>query len=231
MMNCALCGKDFPIHSIVDGKIKNLNKRKYCLECSPFGAHNTKSLASPARKNRAKIIELYCFFCKKKFIKKLKYFKDAQKRGQIEFFCNLSCAKKKIPVEVECQTCRNFFQLVPSAFGKSKSGFNYCSRKCATISNNTIYKSKENHPNWIDGKGSYRHGRELKKCSSCPETRYFLVTVHHKDGNRTNNSPDNLEDLCVACHVTRHLAVREGKLVVRWSKLTSPEAAVLLKSM
>ena len=29
---------------IVDGVKKNLQRRKYCLECSPFGHHNTVSL-------------------------------------------------------------------------------------------------------------------------------------------------------------------------------------------
>jgi hypothetical protein len=29
----------------IDGKKKNLNKRKYCLDCSPFGSHNTKNLS------------------------------------------------------------------------------------------------------------------------------------------------------------------------------------------
>src|SRR5581483_400042 len=27
----------------VDGKVRNLQNRKYCLSCSPFGAHNTRT--------------------------------------------------------------------------------------------------------------------------------------------------------------------------------------------
>lgn len=38
---CQNCGKEFPNRIILDGKVRVLNRRKYCLECSPFGLHNT----------------------------------------------------------------------------------------------------------------------------------------------------------------------------------------------
>lgn len=33
---CEKCGKEFPFKVDVDGKIRNLCNRKYCLECMPF---------------------------------------------------------------------------------------------------------------------------------------------------------------------------------------------------
>ena len=30
---------------MVDGKLRNLQNRRYCLTCSPYGAHNTRPLA------------------------------------------------------------------------------------------------------------------------------------------------------------------------------------------
>lgn len=33
------CRKQFPNRLEIDGKIRFLNQRKYCLECSPFGKH------------------------------------------------------------------------------------------------------------------------------------------------------------------------------------------------
>ena len=43
-MQCKKCGEMFKIHVIINGKHRNLNNRKYCLNCSPFGVHNTKRL-------------------------------------------------------------------------------------------------------------------------------------------------------------------------------------------
>ena len=37
---CLKCKKQFPSKLLVDGKKRNLQNRKYCLECSPFGEHN-----------------------------------------------------------------------------------------------------------------------------------------------------------------------------------------------
>lgn len=41
---CEKCGEDFEHLQIVDGKSRNLQRRRYCLTCSPFGAKNTKKL-------------------------------------------------------------------------------------------------------------------------------------------------------------------------------------------
>ena len=43
-MICQKCGKYFPINIKIDGKRRNLKNRKFCLECSPFGLHNTRKL-------------------------------------------------------------------------------------------------------------------------------------------------------------------------------------------
>jgi 5-methylcytosine-specific restriction endonuclease McrA len=41
---CKLCGNDFKVKIVIDGKLRHLARRKYCLECSPFNGHNTKAL-------------------------------------------------------------------------------------------------------------------------------------------------------------------------------------------
>jgi len=46
-MICQKCNTSFPIKIWIDGKQKNLQKRKFCLECSPFGTHNTRNLCNP----------------------------------------------------------------------------------------------------------------------------------------------------------------------------------------
>ena len=44
MKKCLKCNNDFPYWIKIDGKSHNLNNRKFCLDCSPFKAHNTTNL-------------------------------------------------------------------------------------------------------------------------------------------------------------------------------------------
>jgi hypothetical protein len=41
---CKKCNNEFPFQIKIEGKIRNLGSRKYCLVCSPFGKHNTSKL-------------------------------------------------------------------------------------------------------------------------------------------------------------------------------------------
>lgn len=43
-MKCLKCTQEIPNRAIIDGKQRNLSKRKYCLTCSPFGTHNTRKI-------------------------------------------------------------------------------------------------------------------------------------------------------------------------------------------
>ena len=44
MKTCKLCGSDFPLTLVVDGVKRNLQRRKFCLTCSPLGSRNTRTL-------------------------------------------------------------------------------------------------------------------------------------------------------------------------------------------
>ena len=44
MPECKKCGVRFPNRMFVNGQQKNLQNRKFCLECSPYGQHNTVDL-------------------------------------------------------------------------------------------------------------------------------------------------------------------------------------------
>jgi hypothetical protein len=44
MPTCKGCGTTFPNRINIDGKMHNMQRRKFCLTCSPFGAHNTSSI-------------------------------------------------------------------------------------------------------------------------------------------------------------------------------------------
>lgn len=42
MPTCTSCNKTFPNRIKIDGVTHVVNSRKFCFECSPFGAHNTR---------------------------------------------------------------------------------------------------------------------------------------------------------------------------------------------
>lgn len=66
-MQCQICNNYFPSVIKIDGKTRNLQNRKYCLECSPFGKHNTKKLTTPITGNES---PKFCKNCSKEIIRK-----------------------------------------------------------------------------------------------------------------------------------------------------------------
>ena len=65
-----------------------------------------------------------------------------------------------------------------------------------------------NAPHWIAGHNAYRDIIRrldiIEKCSRCGIDDKRLLIVHHKDSNRMNNKPENLEWLCRNCHAMVH---------------------------
>jgi len=80
MPNCQKCQNYFPYKVIIDGRQRVLSKRKYCLNCSPFGVHNTRKLFPQGQDNQ-RIVE--CIQCLRSFV----YERD---KGHTLSLCN-SC--------------------------------------------------------------------------------------------------------------------------------------------
>lgn len=61
----------------------------------------------------------------------------------------------------------------------------------------------ENHPGFKNGIGTYRRiAREVygNACTVCGYAIDCVLEVHHRDGDRTNNSIENLDVLCPTHH-------------------------------
>jgi len=70
MPKCRACGEAFPCSIVIDGKRRNLNNRKRCLKCSPFGSHNTsrvRKLGQVAPLGKEKVP---CKTCNKLFLRR-----------------------------------------------------------------------------------------------------------------------------------------------------------------
>lgn len=61
---CAKCNDRFPAKIRIDGKVRNLGNRKYCLNCSPFGFHNTRKIHESGKEKIARL-GLICSLCGK----------------------------------------------------------------------------------------------------------------------------------------------------------------------
>ena len=84
---CKKCKSTFPNRKIINGKERNLQRRKYCLICSPFGLHNTRQL-----NNKLKGIKL-CRRCGT--VKKLTEFYKRRNGNNTSPYCKI-CTKQQV---------------------------------------------------------------------------------------------------------------------------------------
>ncbi|WP_394999040.1 hypothetical protein [Acinetobacter sp.] len=153
-----------------------------------------------------KYITATCSQCGKSTEKQVKYYNYAIKRGH-KLFCSIICNNEnKLRSRIcNCAQCDKSITKPFSALAKSQSGNTFCDRTCATIFNNTFYKSGKNHANFKHGRSGYRNKVEIAKCNRCGYNKYIeILQVHHRDRDRSNNKVENLEVLCPNCHQVEH---------------------------
>ena len=87
------------------------------------------------------------------------------------------------------------------------------------------YNVGKNNARWRGGrscgfisKTSLEVKGQREKCEICGISKEELnkrMYIHHKDGNRLNNSPENLEVECPSCHAKRHNRIKHIKWMQR----------------
>ncbi len=55
MPTCDKCAQYFPNVLIIEGRHRNLSSRRFCLDCSPFGSHNTKDITAQGLREKSPI--------------------------------------------------------------------------------------------------------------------------------------------------------------------------------
>lgn len=79
MRKCLKCGNDIPKTVVIDGRRRNLNNRRFCFDCSPFGLHNTRNLAD--EKGNTKLVnKRFCVECGREY-------NSAHRKGAMCFGC------------------------------------------------------------------------------------------------------------------------------------------------
>lgn len=88
-----------------------------------------------------------CVVCNKEYEIELKRY-NAKIKENSAFYCSSECRSHKGSVLCYCATCGKEIWRTKSQYARSKTGNVYCNRSCATIKNNTLFKTGENHPNY-----------------------------------------------------------------------------------
>jgi len=145
-----------------------------------------------------------CLHCKEEFIRRIN-----AKRKKV--YCSKECSYKgrlKERVEVRCSNCDKKMTRLKSRIKSSKHGYYFCSSKChndAMRLDSGVEMVRPEH--FGTGYTAYKRRCEdkLNNGCACGEKRKYLLTVHHKDGDRKNGKDNNLEVVCGRCHMIRHL--------------------------
>jgi len=149
-----------------------------------------------------------CCRCGKTFVRRVNPQGPNKKR-----FCSRECAylARRERKEIVCAACGKHFERPRSKLARSRHGVYFCSRSCkdwAQSLKGNCEGIRPDHYGTGNGAWSYRNKCAVALetgCTDCGETATYKLIVHHKDGNRMNNSKQNLEVVCRNCHCKRHL--------------------------
>lgn len=168
-----------------------------------IGSSKHLSVLAKARRKAASL-KSECKFCVKVFSK------AGIKQHETACFFN--------PANIRnCLVCGNIIKR------KNKPGDGgTCSYSCS----NTLFHTGPNHGNWKNrARPTCFHFHE-KKCVVCGEKN--IVEVHHYDGDKLNNSPENLVPMCPTHHQYWHsrykhlIEKRVTKYVTKFKRSSKP---------
>lgn len=149
-------------------------------------------------KNRL-FAELQCDVCAKVVKKQVRQIKYQT--------CSQACTEvlKGNRLEVSCAHCGNRFYRAKNKVNASRSGLQFCDRKCKEAAQKYNPLIQPEHY----GTGSDYRKIALEfygaRCEHCGfDSNIKALDVHHKDRNRCNNNIDNLQVLCCNCHAIEH---------------------------
>ena len=165
-------------------------------------------------------------------------------------YCSLRCAgaansvlRKQLYTKlhapnVQCAQCKKAFYKRTSRQKGSKSGLFFCCRACKDTAQRIggIKEITPPHYGATVGLYNYRNRALLtlqNKCDICGYNRIpQILQVHHKSGDRSDNSLNNLQILCPTCHQEVHFLTKTGAYRVRKPSVlgSNPSAGSILNA-
>ena len=158
-----------------------------------------------------KTVEVKCACCTSPFSVSASEVKRGRGR-----YCSRQCATKhrmeplrnvhKKPNFV-CAYCGKHFYSSPRRTKKSKSRLYFCCRKHKDLAARIDGGIKAIQPDfYCTNYRTLAFSIYPHKCNACGYDKYMrLLSVHHIDGDHFNSVSENLEILCVRCHMEKHL--------------------------
>lgn len=127
-------------------------------------------------------------------------------------YCSVKCRGKSSQNRIAtiCSFCNKKIEKQRSKLVGSKSGHFFCNRKCKEAAQSIEGGLTDIQPSHF-GTGGLKYNyrsRTLEakgaKCSKCNYSKEIkMLDVDHIDGDRENNTLDNLQVLCVWCHAIK----------------------------
>jgi len=187
MKICGLCGKEFKILHVIEGKVRNLGGRKYCLECSPWGSHNTRVINTRVLASKVSDDD---------FINIIK--SSSSLAGALEGVGlknnggNGARVKERIAL-LGIET--NHF------LSNTDRGRQRVKKNLKEI----LVPDSGKCNGWRLKKYLIRENLIINKCKNCGNEGEWMgielsLQLHHVNGDRCDNSLDNLVLLCPNCH-------------------------------
>lgn len=171
---------------------------------------------SDGRRRPAKRVR--CARCGSSFLKALRLIGKSEKN-----YCSRACkdAAGSRRVNLVCAYCGMLFTRAAHRARLPKHGLCFCSRSCKDKAQRLESGGRfsEMRPNHYGASMSGANARGYRAkafrthgavCAVCGYSREDVLVVHHVDGDRDNNSEDNLRVLCPTHHVEQHVDARVG---------------------